>query len=244
MIHYTFFKTDYSKISSNDIKVMHHQPVKLLLNFGAFRTTLNGISNMKFILVVLLILVTSCVSTPKSSQDFNWSGNLAYDQMQYAAAKSYYEKAIELAKNSSDKEYQAIAMYGLARTNGRLCLFDQAEDLLTQSIEIRNKLSDTDNAKITQNILELGRIHIAQQNWDMAIIQYEKAIPMLNKFNIETSDPIGYSNLLTEYSQVLEHTDQNDKKQLIEAKISELRANNSDQKAGYFSQLYSSNCKN
>ena len=196
---------------------------------------------MKFLLPVLIILFTGCASTTKSSQSLNWSGNIAYEQLKYEVAKDYYESAIELAKNSNDKEYQSIAMYGLAKTEGRLCNFSQAEYLLKESIQIRNELFDTGNAKITQNIFELGRIYIAQEKWDFAFIQYNKAIPMLEKFDMETLDPIGLSNLLKEYYQVLEQTF-TEKAHSINLKIGELRKNNPNEKARYISNLYSKDC--
>ncbi len=197
---------------------------------------------MKLIFLVILTLVTGCASTSHTSQELNWSGNIAYDQMQYDVAKNYYEKAIQLAKSSNDTEYEAIAMYGLAKANGRLCNFKQAESLLKKSIQIRNNLSDTDNAKITQNIFELGRIYIVQKDWGMALVQYEKAVPMLEKFDMEEIDPIGYSNVLSEYSQVLKHSDASDKAKSIDSKIRELKEKNPNNKAGYVSELYSSNC--
>jgi tetratricopeptide (TPR) repeat protein len=196
---------------------------------------------MKFLLPVLIILFTGCASTTKSPQSLNWSGNIAYEQLKYEVAKDYYESAINLAKNSNDKEYQSIAMYGLAKTEGRLCNFNQAEYLLKESIQIRNELFDTGNAKITQNIFELGRIYIAQEKWDSASIQYNKAIPMLEKFDMETLDPIGLSNLLKEYYQVLEQTF-TEKAHSINLKIGELRKNNPNEKARYISNLYSKDC--
>ncbi|AZQ82950.1 tetratricopeptide repeat protein [Colwellia sp. Arc7-635] len=196
---------------------------------------------MKFLLPVLIILFTGCATTTKSPQSLNWSGNIAYEQLKYEVAKDYYESAIELAKNSNDKEYQSIAMYGLAKTEGRLCNFSQAEYLLKESIQIRNELFDTGNAKITQNIFELGRIYIAQEKWDLASIQYNKAIPMLEKFDMETLDPIGLSNLLEEYFQVLDQTF-TEKAHSINLKIGELRKNNPNEKARYISNLYSKDC--
>jgi tetratricopeptide (TPR) repeat protein len=201
----------------------------------------NGVLSMKFLLPVLIILFTGCASTTKSPQSLNWSGNIAYEQLKYEVAKDYYESAINLAKNSNDKEYQSIAMYGLAKTEGRLCNFNQAEYLLKESIQIRNELFDTGNAKITQNIFELGRIYIAQEKWDSASIQYNKAIPMLEKFDMETLDPIGLSNLLKEYYQVLEQTF-TEKAHSINLKIGELRKNNPNEKARYISNLYSKDC--
>ena len=196
---------------------------------------------MKFLLPVLIIIFTGCASTTKSPQSLNWSGNIAYEQLKYEVAKDYYESAIELAKSSNDKEYKSIAMYGLAKTEGRLCNFSQAEYLLKESIQIRNELFDTGNAKITQNIFELGRIYIAQEKWDLAFIQYNKAIPMLEKFDMETLDPIGLSNLLKEYYQVLKHTF-TEKAHSINLKIGELRKNNPNEIARYISNLYSKDC--
>ena len=196
---------------------------------------------MKFLLPVLIIIFTGCASTTKSPQSLNWSGNIAYEQLKYEVAKDYYESAIELAKSSNDKEYKSIAMYGLAKTEGRLCNFSQAEYLLKESIQIRNELFDTGNAKITQNIFELGRIYIAQEKWDLAFIQYNKAIPMLEKFDMETLDPIGLSNRLKEYYQVLKHTF-TEKAHSINLKIGELRKNNPNEKARYISNLYSKDC--
>ena len=76
-------------------------------------------------------------------------------------------------------------MYGLARAKGYLCNFKEAEEWFKKSIAMRKNIPDSNVAYLSQNILEFARLYIAQQKWKAANAQFERAIPLLERLDIE-----------------------------------------------------------
>uniref|UniRef100_I1XJX7 Tetratricopeptide repeat protein n=2 Tax=Methylophaga nitratireducenticrescens TaxID=754476 RepID=I1XJX7_METNJ len=83
----------------------------------------------------------SC-ATVSSQQQLNYEGNKAYLSGHYQEALRRYEKTLEAANKNKDQQYIAIGMYGLGRTNIKLCRLDEAEKWLKQSIIVREKVAD------------------------------------------------------------------------------------------------------
>ena len=69
----------------------------------------------------------SC-ATVSPQQQLNYEGNKAYLSGRYQEALRGYEKTLEVANKNKDQQYIAIAMYGLGRTNIKLCRLDEAEN--------------------------------------------------------------------------------------------------------------------
>src|SRR5690606_20713764 len=101
-----------------------------------------------------IVACTSC-ATVSQQQQLNYEGNKAYLSARYQEALQRYEKTLDAAYKNKDQQYIAIAMYGLGRTNTKLCRLDEAENWLKQSITARDALADTNEAYITQNLSEL-----------------------------------------------------------------------------------------
>ena len=134
---------------------------------------------LKIFLVLLLILSSMSCATVSHQQQLNYKGNKAYLSGRYQEALQSYEKTLRAANKNRDQQYIAIAMYGLGRTNIKLCRLDEAEKWLKQSIIVREKVADNDEAKITQNISELARLYSAQQRYLEANVLFERSLPLL-----------------------------------------------------------------
>jgi len=96
-----------------------------------------------------IVACTSC-ATVSQQQQLNYEGNKAYLSARYQEALQRYEKTLDAAYKNKDQQYIAIAMYGLGRTNTKLCRLGEAENWLKQSITARDALADTNAAYITK----------------------------------------------------------------------------------------------
>jgi len=199
-------------------------------------------SMYRFIIISLVISLVGCASSSPSPQSLNWTGNEAYFNRNYSDAIKWYTESLEMSRASGEKQFEAISMYGLARANGHLCELNRAEVWLVKSINLRKSLPNLETAYLSQNILELGRLYIAQKKWEKAKEQYLEGLPMLVGLNTEAIDPLGYANLLEEYQQILEKTGDNELANTNLTKIKELRKNNQDKQAQYVSAPYPANC--
>ena len=193
-------------------------------------------------IIIVVLFLTSCTTTAPSPQDLNWKGNEAYFNRDYNGAIEWYSAAMTESIRTGDLQYQAIAMYGLARSNGHLCNLGDAENWLIKSIDIRRQLPNIEYAKISQNLFELGRLYIAQHKWELASQQFSEALPMLQGLNIESKDPMGYANLLQEYQTILINTGNTALAKANEATINRLKSTNAGATAQYISDPYPDNC--
>lgn len=181
---------------------------------------------IKQLLGFFLIVICMSCSTVSQQQQLNFEGNNAYLSARYQEALHRYEKTLDAANKNKDQQYIAIAMYGLGRTNIKLCRLGEAEAWLKQSIAARDALADSDEAYITQNLLELSRLYIAQERYTEANVFLDRAVPILYRLRLERSDPIGLANQLDEYEKSLREAGRKADADVISNKSKQLRQNN------------------
>ena len=195
----------------------------------------------RFVLIFVIVAMSGCVTIPLAQQ-LNCKGNKALDARNYQLAIDRYQASLIEAQKAEDRQYIAIAMYGLARANGYLCNFKKAEDWFLQSIAIRETLPGSSEAYLSQNILELARLYLSAREWDKATIQFKRAIPLVEELGVETMDPIGYANVLEGYLDALVSVGDNAEAAQIRKKIEQLRNNPSTRMAGFKMRPYPTNC--
>lgn len=175
---------------------------------------------------LFLMLISISCATVSPQQQLNYEGNIAYLSEHYQEALQRYEKTLEAAYKNKDQQYIAIAMYGLGRTNIKLCKLDEAEKWLKQSIVARDKLTDTSEAQITQNLSELARLYIAQERYVEANALFERSVPLIYRLKGHRSDPIELANHLDEYEKSLRHVGREAEADATAVTSKELRKNN------------------
>lgn len=188
-----------------------------------------------------IVACTSC-ATVSQQQQLNYEGNKAYLSARYQEALQRYEKTLDAAYKNKDQQYIAIAMYGLGRANTKLCRLGEAENWLKQSITARDALADTNEAYITQNLLELARLYIAQERYVEANVLLDRAVPLLYHLRLDRSDPIELANQLDEYEKPLRKTGRIVEADAIANKSKELRQNNPGKVALFRPDQIPQNC--
>jgi tetratricopeptide (TPR) repeat protein len=132
------------------------------------------------------------------------AGNRALDSERFETAVKRYERALTRAAEEGNKQYQAIAMYGLARANAHLCRVSLAERWFLDSIALREMIQDDPQiAFLTQNLIEFARFLVANGRLEDAVPYFSRSVPMLENLGIEQSDPIGYAEFLDDYVSTL-----------------------------------------
>lgn len=196
---------------------------------------------IRHFLVAATLTVAGCATVPPAQQ-MNFEGNIALESQNYQLAREKYQKSLTEAEKSRDTQYTVIAMYGLARANGYLCNFKEAEDWFRKSISMRENLPDSDMAYLSQNILEFAHLYIAQKKWKEAAAQFERAIPLVERLGIEKLDPIGYANVLEDYKNSLHSLEKTKEAGKVEEKIEYLRKTYSSRQASFKIKPYPANC--
>lgn len=170
-------------------------------------------------------------------------GNRSLNAGQYDEALKAYSKALSRAKDERFVQDRAIAMYGLARTNARLCRVDAAEKWFRDSIALRETLPDvTDSAWLTQNYLEFARFLLSRGRTEEAEEYMARAIPMLDDLGLEYSDPIGYAEVLDDYAAALDAVGKYPESQAQTDRAANLRRENPDRRADFKPIPYPADC--
>jgi tetratricopeptide (TPR) repeat protein len=196
----------------------------------------------KILVSVSILILSGCV-TVSPQQQLNYEANLALDREDYEVARQRYEASLNSAQLNNDKQYEAIAMYGLGRSYGYLCKYEESEKWFLKSIKLREEIPNTSIAYLTQNILELARLYKAAGKYKKANEQFERAIPLLENLAIEFNDPIGYAATLEDYVVTLKETGNSSEASQIMNLIKNLRDKYPNLKPGFVAKQYPVSCK-
>jgi tetratricopeptide (TPR) repeat protein len=180
-------------------------------------------SYFSFICAIAAIPLVTCANDVPREQQANYDGNVAYHSKRYDAAIEDYKKSLSLADQAGDRQYAAIAMFGLARSYAQLCQVAEAEKWFKQSIAAREALPNIHHAHLTQNLLEYARFLVGLGRYSGAATLYDRAIPMLESLGMEADDPLGYALVLDEYESLLKHTERASEASSVAARAKLLR---------------------
>ena len=189
-----------------------------------------------------LVFIGACAA-PSPALRANADGNRAYLSGRLNEALSKYELSLKLATESGDKQYAVIAMYGLARTNAKLCNSALAEDWFKKSIAARESLPDERYARLTQNLLEFARFLLAQGRVAEAIPLMDRAVPLLEGLGVEKSDPIAYANFYVDYAAALKEAGRPADAAVASSQAARLRNANPGREARFKAETYPTDCK-
>lgn len=191
-----------------------------------------------------LILASCATSSGNPAATLNNEGNSAYFRGNADEALVKYEAARKAAKDANDRQYEAIAMYGLARANMELCKPQEAEQWFVESIKIRDSLPDDKYAYVTQNLLEYSRLLIATGRAKDAVAPMERAVAKLDADGtIESSDPIAFADVLDDYAGALTAAGQSQKAEAARSRAKSLRQANTGRRALFKPTPYPARCK-
>jgi tetratricopeptide (TPR) repeat protein len=118
-----------------------------------------------------------------------------------------------------------------------------SEKFFAESIALREKLPDREEAHLTQNLCEFGRLDLAEGKWEDAAAQFARAFPTLESVDLETSDPIGCAELLEDYEKALRNTGRAEEAAKISKRADDLRRANPSRAVVYAFRPYSSDCE-
>ena len=117
-------------------------------------------------------------------------------------------------------ELKSQRLYNLALVKRKLAKFQEAEDLLNQSLAIEEKLSPPSSERIGRRQMHLSVNLAAQGKWANAVQLIERLLPMADQF--KGKDRTMMSEILTHYAEQLRKTDQPDLASRFETKAFEL----------------------
>lgn len=123
----------------------------------------------------------------------------------YEGAKEAYSRALINARSGEASATTISALlFNLGRMTGYTCDFSSAAQILKESLDAERALPQPGKANITKRLSELARLTFDMGLFRDSVDYYEQAIPMLEQFGVDSSDPVGFANYLTDFSKSLD----------------------------------------
>lgn len=132
-------------------------------------------------------------SPPVASQ-----GDLEQD---WVRARDGFRERVAQARNDGNVPPLELAalIYEYGRTSGVLCDWQTASLSLEESYE----LDKSNGGPSHMSLVELARLNLAQEQYEEARRYFSMAIPELDSVDADKRDPMGFVDIIEEYSAVL-----------------------------------------
>lgn len=128
---------------------------------------------------------------------FNKAGVMAQQQGDYAAAAILHEDALVLARHAEDPTLLATTLHYLGFSAGRQGRYEEARNLLEESLALYQTIPDT-LPQITTLFNNLAIVYRRLEAYDQAIAILEKALALKQQLN----DQLGMPSVLSNLSQL------------------------------------------
>jgi tetratricopeptide (TPR) repeat protein len=161
-------------------------------------------------MLLWLVLLIGCANplNERHVMFYTDAGGTAERAGNWELAERNYERALINARiaqpDSGPTYYRSMAAYNLGRVKGHLCKLDDAEGLLTEALEMEEKLSGPASGLTTMRLLELGRLNLDRGRFARSVPYLERGLAAVTKLGIEESDPGGLANAYDDLAAALQ----------------------------------------
>lgn len=162
----------------------------------------------------------------------------------YRLAEQRFELVLSNARSDRlpDDSFISMVTYNLGRMKGYLCKGKEAEQLLFEALKLEEKVSGPESRIIAARLSELGRFYYDHSQFDRAVLFYSRAIPAVQKLDVELDDPLAFADMIEEYAKALENVGRPQDAQAAKQQAGSLRANNPGKKARFVPVRYNRSC--
>jgi len=121
------------------------------------------------------------------------TGNLSFDRHDFAAAKQWYEQALQLAREADDKHEEGILLHKFGLLAQRQRQLPEAEEWYRKSLSVRKEIAD--EAGMASTLHQLGVL--AQEVWRFEIAEryYARALKHWTEIGNEKEKANLYHNM-------------------------------------------------
>jgi tetratricopeptide (TPR) repeat protein/biotin operon repressor/energy-coupling factor transporter ATP-binding protein EcfA2 len=123
-------------------------------------------------------------------QRYRWAGDLALTAGNPDQAREFFEALAEKATESGSVTFRSLALLGLGRSAKQQSRYDEAEQLLAESLALT--VRDRTNESVFEALLELGIVAEKTGEFDLATKRYEAA----HRYAADSGDPVAEGRAL------------------------------------------------
>lgn len=155
-----------------------------------------------------------------------------------AARRAYARAAVNADLGGAPVRMRSVMHYEYARASGVTCYYEHAEEHLAKAL----KLDEESSGPTHYPLIELARLNLDQEKFAQAIPYFERALPIVEKLNAASVDPVGFANLLDEYVQALTMSGRAADAKVIQTRAANIRSKNPDLKSRTDRTPYGKHC--
>jgi tetratricopeptide (TPR) repeat protein len=182
------------------------------------------------------------------AQDVNLVNARRYAQAGAAAqrandwqdAREKFRRAVINARDGrAHARMLAGLLYEYGRSSGVVCKYEEAEASLKEAFTL-----EQDNRMMARmDLVELARLNFDQGKFDRAGGYFAQAIPLLEGTNARKDDPLGFADILDEYSVALRNTGRTAEADQVAVQGKGLRAKNPQRRTNTDRTPYGKYCR-
>lgn len=129
--------------------------------------------------------------------------------------------AVNAELGGANPQAIAVLWYEYGRASGVICDYPEAKKALEKSLE----LDKANNGAVIMDYFELARLHFDQKLFKEASTYYRAGVAATPK-ELMAQDPIGYADVLGEYSEALKQIGDVESSEKVISEARELRSSN------------------
>ena len=200
----------------------------------------------KFFIVSLAFLIGGCanpINRYTAGRYYEMGTEAEYRGNLEAAREAYRSRATLNADwGNLGPGAKAYTLYEYGRVSGYLCMHDEAEKYLKESLALQDKDQSVRAQLRAPTLLELARFYYDTDQKTKALPYYEEGVELVRKLDIEKTEPIRFATVLEEYAECLTAAGKMDPAQSIEQEAKNLKAAHAGQAPEEPFQRYNTRC--
>lgn len=178
---------------------------------------------MRYTIILLITFFAGCANPLNRVTSDNYAEDCARAENRgnlKVAEEACYRALVNVDWGNLGQELKSERLYNLARIKRRISKFNEAEELLAQSLEIEEKLSGPSSPKIGRRLAELSVNLAAQNKWSEGVPHVERLMVLANQFASHERDFV--KEILQKYSEHLIDVGNKEKANLFTVEASKL----------------------
>ena len=158
------------------------------------------------------------------------------------SAKDQYAKALVNAKLANgDPSLISMLTYNYGKMLGHTCEYETSVEQLSKALDLEKTITGPNSGTTCMRLFELARLNHDNGYFKKAAGYFDEGIPVIEKLDIISTDPIGYSLLLAVYKKSLDELYRENESKEVQKKIDSLVAKNPGKKPGFTPLSYKCN---
>ena len=141
---------------------------------------------MRKIVTLLILTLVGCANPLNRATSDNYMEECSKAEERVklkVAEEACYRALVNVDWGNLGDELKSERTYNLARIKRRLAKFNEAENLLKQSLEIEEQLSGISSSKVGRRLAELSVTLAAQDRWSEGTSLVERLIPIAAQYS-------------------------------------------------------------